>query len=161
MAFIVLTIRQGKYWENDFTLFQHDTEVNPNSYVGYINLGGVYDREHDIPHAVEAFRNATRAGPEYAMAWDNLGAALGEQGKPEDAIAPTKRAVELQIKYPNMRLNWTQDNEVLGRMLFDTGRFAEAIPYLQTAADLEPKNQQVADDLKEARKRAATLPADK
>jgi len=154
-----LSIRQGGFWQNDFTLFLHDTSVNPNSVLGYINLGGAYDRNHDLPHAIEAYKNATRANPEYAMAWDNLGAVLADEGKTDEAITATRHAIDLEIKYPNLRPNWTQDNQVLGRMLFDTGRFAEAIPYLQTATDLEPENKRVADDLKEAKRRAATEPA--
>jgi superkiller protein 3 len=161
LALIAITIRQGGFWQNDFALFTHDTQVNPNSVTGYINLGGAYTRAHDAPHAVEAFRNATRANPEYAMAWDNLGAALLSEGKTEEAIAPTQRAVELQIKYPNLRLKWAEDNAVLGRMLFDTGRFGEAIPYLQTANELDPKDKTAAEDLKQARQRAATRPAGK
>jgi hypothetical protein len=148
-----LTIRQGKYWRNDFTLFEHDTALNPNSCVGYINLGGDYTRADNLAAAVDAFRNAARANPDYAMAWDDLSAALTKEGKTQEAIEPTRRAVELQIKHPNLRLNWTQDNDVLGRMLFDAGRFAEAIPYLQTAADLEPEDKLIKEDLKAAREK--------
>jgi tetratricopeptide (TPR) repeat protein len=158
---IALTIRQCGFWQNDFTLFLHDTSVNPNSVIGYVNLGAAYDRNHDVPRAIQAFENATRSNPEWAMGWDNLSAVLVEQGKTQDAIAATRRAVDLQIKYPNLRLNWKQDNDVLGRMLFDTGQFAESIPYLETAADLEPDNKLVADDLKEAKRRAATEPTTK
>jgi Flp pilus assembly protein TadD len=92
------------------------------------------------------------------MAWDDLGLALMRNGDVEQAIAPTRRAVDLQIKYPNLRLNWEQDNEALGRMLFDTGRFKQAIPYLQTAAELRPADQEIAKKLEQARKRAATQP---
>ena len=93
------------------------------------------------------------------MAWDNLAAVLTEQGKTHEAIAAGRHAIDLEIKYPNLRPNWKQDNEVLGRMLFETGKFAEAIPYLETAAELEPENKLVLEDLKEAKKQAATEPA--
>jgi protein O-mannosyl-transferase len=159
IVLIALSVHQGTYWQNDSALFTHAIEVNPSSYIGYLNLGADSERAGDYSAAIGLFESAARINPEYAMIWGNLGSALDKLGKTQDAIAATRRAIELQIKYPNLRVNWTEDNEALGQMLFDTGRFAEAVPFLQTASDLQPQKRELAKQLAEAKKRAATQPA--
>jgi tetratricopeptide (TPR) repeat protein len=156
LALIGLSVRQDAYWHDDFTLFLHNVEVNPNSGVSYINLGQAFERAHDTHRAIESFADAARAQPEYPPAWENLAAAFYQDGHAEEAIAAVKRAIDLQVKYPDFRLNWPRDNDMLGRLLFDTGRFAEAIPYIKTASDLEPNNADLARELQSARHQAAT-----
>jgi hypothetical protein len=159
LGWITLSIRQGAYWQNDYTLFEHDTEVNPDSYVGYLNLGGDYERSNNFAVALMDFQSAVRANPEYSTCWSNLATAYGELGEIDQAIAAARKSVELQVKYPNLRPNWPGDNEFLGHLLFTRGRYAEAIPYLQTAADAYPAEKRSATELNDARKRAATQPA--
>jgi len=158
---IALTIRQGGYWKDDFTFFSHDTEVNPDSYTGFINLGGTYQRQHNLPAAIAAFRRAVAINPQYPLAVGDLASALNDAGQFDEAILYAWQAVELQTEHPNLRPNWPQDNELLGELLVQKGRFAQAIPYLQTAAGLEPDNQHLAKELIEAKNHAATQPADK
>jgi len=161
IVLIALTIRQGAYWQNDITLFAHDTQVNPNSYVGFINLGGAYQRMDDPRRALAAFREAVRANPEYALCWSDLAASLSGAGEIDEAIASAQRSIDLQIRNPNLRLSWSQDNRLLGHLLLEKDKFAQAIPYLQTASDLDSDNRQLANELSDAKKRAATQPTQK
>jgi tetratricopeptide (TPR) repeat protein len=158
---IALTIRQGGYWKDDFTFFSHDTEVNPESYTGFINLGGAYQRQHNLRAAIAAFRRAVAINPQYPLAVGDLANALNDAGQFDDAIIYARQAVELQTEDPNLRPNWPQDNELLGELLVQKGRFAQAILYLQTAAALEPDNQHLARELTDARRRAAGRVAEK
>jgi hypothetical protein len=159
IAWTALSIRQTRYWKNDAALFGHDIEINPNSYVGYINLGGDYARDHDWTTAIAVYRKATQVGPDFALAWGDLADALDEAGQSDEAIVQARKAIDLQIQNPNLRQAWPQDNERLGRLLFEKGKYAEAIPFLKTAADILSNDKTLADKLETARKRAATEPS--
>jgi tetratricopeptide (TPR) repeat protein len=86
---------------------------------------------------------------------------LNQTGQPDEAITIGKKAVDLQLQHPELRLRWPQDNQLLGELLFNKGQFAQAIPFLQTAAEIEPDYPHLLEELSEAKKRAATQPADR
>jgi protein O-mannosyl-transferase len=156
ISLIGLSIRQGSYWQNDFTLFAHDVEVNPGSFMGYIDLGISYERTQDPRSAVSAFENAVRVGPDWPLAWHELAAALAAEGDTDRAIRVARRAIELQLKYPALKTTWFEDNRMLGQLLFEEGRFADAMPYLGVASSLHPGDAKLANDWRSAKKIAAT-----
>jgi tetratricopeptide (TPR) repeat protein len=63
--------------------------IGLNGNVAYFhnNLGGVYWGLRRIPEAVACHRRALELKPDFAEAHSNLGNALNEQGKPDEAIA--------------------------------------------------------------------------
>jgi tetratricopeptide (TPR) repeat protein len=69
--------------------------------------------------AIDAFGQAIAAAPDSGAAELGLAVALGRSGRCEDAVTAAQRAIAKGCDNPGAR-------HVLGRALFDCGRFAEA-----------------------------------
>jgi tetratricopeptide (TPR) repeat protein len=76
---------------------------------------------------------ATAADPTNFAAYANLGVALRETGRPQDAITCTRRAIELDPTSSGAYLN-------LGNALDMTGQFEEALVSYRKAIELDPKD---------------------
>ncbi|MFK8029497.1 MAG: tetratricopeptide repeat protein [Gammaproteobacteria bacterium] len=68
--------------------------VKPDIPKLYNNIGSVRLRNKRFKEAEEAFSEAVRIDPEYAIGWRNLGRALEDQGNDSDALKHYKRALE-------------------------------------------------------------------
>jgi superkiller protein 3 len=55
--------------------------------------------------AVAAYREAIRADPKNAEAWNNLGCVLGELGRMAEAAAALEEALRLKPDHPTARKN--------------------------------------------------------
>ncbi len=91
----------------------------------------------DVAAAEAPFRQAAQAArgtPAEFLAAHQLGRLLLFAGKAEDAIAPLRRAAELDPRAPDANLD-------LGRALAGAGRAQEAIPVFRKAVELAPGSQ--------------------
>jgi tetratricopeptide (TPR) repeat protein len=77
------------------------------------------------------FRHAIAVVPENYLAYDNLGQALHDQGRKEEAIACWTKAVQLVPQYAEAQYN-------LGTVLLEQGGTEEAIPHLNAAIKAAP-----------------------
>jgi tetratricopeptide (TPR) repeat protein len=76
---VVKTEFQIRTWRDSETLFRHIIQVNPNSWVGYVNLGDILG--YSSPQeAIEDCRIAIRLRPEFSLPYNNLGSLLMDQG---------------------------------------------------------------------------------
>ena len=73
--------------------------------------------------------------PDYAEAHNNLGAALRDQGMPEEAAACCRRALELKPDFAEAHSN-------LGNALKDLGKPDEAVACYRRALELKPDHAQ-------------------
>ena len=69
--------------------------------------------------------------PDYAEAHTNLGLAVKDQGKPDEAVDCFRRAVELKPNYAEAYNN-------LGIALKDLGKPDEAVIFFRRAIELQP-----------------------
>ena len=76
-------------------------------------------QDGDLSGAEGAALELTQQYPQHPFAWKVLGAALQDQGRTPDALAPTLRLVELSPLDPDAHLN-------LGAVLKDLGEFHSA-----------------------------------
>jgi len=91
----------------------------------------VWLRADDTPRAAEAFAEAARLMPTFATAWSNLGAALGELERPDDALVALRRALEHDPQgHP------TLNN--LGVVLRDLGQFVDAAAAFRQVVAIAP-----------------------
>jgi tetratricopeptide (TPR) repeat protein len=74
-----------------------------------------------------------RANPAFGKAWSNLGVALAQSGRRDEAIRALERAVTLEPRDPTARRN-------MAAMLIEQDRVEEALPHAEAAAQLEPGN---------------------
>jgi hypothetical protein len=81
--------------------------------------------------------------PNKARPWFNLGTALAELGREQEAVEPMRRAVQLDP-------GWAKARTQLGGLLILTGRPAEAEPELREALRLKPGETATMFNLAEA-----------
>jgi tetratricopeptide (TPR) repeat protein len=83
--------------------------------------------------AIKAYDEAIRLNPNYAMAWNNNGLALGRYlGKYEEASQCFDRAIRLN---PNLAVAWNNK----GIALRNQGKYDESIKAYDEAIRLDPK----------------------
>jgi Flp pilus assembly protein TadD len=75
-------------------MFRRATQVAPDSYRAYSNLGGVSVLGCDFPSAVAAFRQALRLRPTDPVAASNLGMTQLWTGRPAEAVTTLEAAVK-------------------------------------------------------------------
>jgi tetratricopeptide (TPR) repeat protein len=93
------------------------------------SLGYAYLGEGNAPGAIGQFREATKANRWDREAWHGLGLAYFASERLPDAEEALKKAIELSDEdFPQGQLN-------LGSLYLEMGRFDEALPLLQAAAD--------------------------
>jgi protein O-GlcNAc transferase len=108
--------------------------LDPNCFDALQLLGVLRFRGGDCRAGIELFTHALTLHPEHAPTLNNLGNALREAGRLEEAIAAYRRAVGLLDKPPAMMFC------NLGSALLNSGDPRQAQALLEQAATLEPQN---------------------
>jgi tetratricopeptide (TPR) repeat protein len=93
-----------------------------------------YD-EHKYDASIARLRAVTKAVPQFARAWDNLGLSLEATGKLDEAVAVYRQAVELN-REQKTHSPWPPLN--LATLLTKMGDVAGAEPLLREAILYEP-----------------------
>jgi len=152
----LLSIREGGFWKDDFSLLAHTIAINPNSFLAYNNLGNAYYRDHNAPRAADMFRRAITAKPDYAMAHSNLAAALHELGDVDGSIAELERSISLERSQPlRLRQTWIIDLNRLGQILLGNGKPAQAAAPLRESLAANPDQPDIKAMLAQAQTRSA------
>jgi type IV pilus assembly protein PilF len=68
------------------------------------NLGWAYYKKGDLPKATDCFRRAIALKPDFGLAYYNLGFALRDAGRPEEAAKAFREVVRLAPETPQGRL---------------------------------------------------------
>ena len=112
-------------------------EWNPNDAEGWYYLGRTKYNENRFAEAVEAFQRCLSLDPRNVKAKDNLGLAYAGLGHADDAMAAFQAAMEWQkasgAKDPAPFID-------IGNFLLDQNRAGDALPYLQQAIEMAPRN---------------------
>jgi len=66
----------------------------------FIGLGNAYQRNKNLNKAIQNFEDAISVAPSYFLSYNNLGAALAEAGRLDDAEKYLKKALRLEPSYP-------------------------------------------------------------
>jgi tetratricopeptide (TPR) repeat protein len=112
--------------------------ASADAYRAYIR-GVALFQPQGIEKAVEAFREAVRIDPDFALAHYRLSVALTEfrEGSAE-ARAHAERAAALKDKLS------PRDRDVVeGNFLYVTGRLTQAVPLLESALARDPENKEL------------------
>jgi tetratricopeptide (TPR) repeat protein len=98
----------------------------------HFELGKLCLRTEDTARAADAFAQASRLMPTFAAAWSNLGAALGELDRPDEALAALTRALQHDPHgYPVLNN--------MGALHREQGRLDEAIAAFRQVIALAPQ----------------------
>jgi tetratricopeptide (TPR) repeat protein len=157
----ILSVRQIGYWKDDWTLWPHELEVNPNSYVAFSNLGNMYSNDGNDSRAADEYARTVQlaVGPaEEGVAHDNLSKALLRAGRLDDAVTEKLRAIAVERDVPALHRSWAVLTAELGGFLCESGRYRQALPYLQTAHTIAPLDPKVTALLQRATTQTTTRP---
>jgi Flp pilus assembly protein TadD len=117
--------------------FRDLLQRDPNAASAWNNLGVLELSTGHKEAAAEAFRRAVTVDPSYGDAWQGLGAATIERDR-GGAIDAWRRAEQLQPRDYDLLFN-------LGMVLMDSGRPADALPYLTRFLREAPRDRYAAD----------------
>ncbi|TSC57950.1 MAG: hypothetical protein Greene041662_841 [Candidatus Peregrinibacteria bacterium Greene0416_62] len=92
-VFSMLSYRQSLVWKNTLALFTHVSEVQPNAYVAWTNIGTEYVHQGRLNEGLASYGKALAIRDD-ATTWYNVGQILRAQGKIPLAIQAYQRAVE-------------------------------------------------------------------
>lgn len=87
LASVALSWSRNQAWRDEVTLWSDNASKYPNSVRSWTNLGSAYIQTGQAGLAQDAFRRAFEADSDYPLARANLGLALLNQGRIEDALA--------------------------------------------------------------------------
>jgi serine/threonine protein kinase/tetratricopeptide (TPR) repeat protein len=116
--------------EKAIETYREAIALDPNNYQPHQFLGSFYFNHGRFAEAAEQFRQATQLAPGLMYDFANLAAALiclGHYAEAEQALSTSLKLRETPMGLNNM-----------GDLLITEGRDAEAIPYLERAAALDP-----------------------
>ncbi|HEY7088306.1 MAG TPA: tetratricopeptide repeat protein, partial [Tepidisphaeraceae bacterium] len=129
----ILTARQSWMYRDAETLYQTTISRNPQCWLAYNNLGQLMVQANRPQDAVPSFEHAIELippGGHMAVIQTNLGSALLESGRRDEAIIHLRRATTLAPGY-------AEAHKHLGVGLLGSGQPREAITELQEAVRLE------------------------
>jgi tetratricopeptide (TPR) repeat protein len=123
------------------TLYQRSIEIYPTA-EAHTNLGWVYSLQQRWLEAIAECRNAIEIDPDYGNPYNDIGAYLIEQGKPEEAIDWLVKATRCR-RYQTYHYPWYN----LGRAWAAMELYSRARECFQNALDIEPGYRQAEDAL--------------
>jgi tetratricopeptide (TPR) repeat protein len=135
-ALAIGTSIQAAHWKDSITLFSHAAHAVENNNIAYRILGNNYARRGDVPAAIAALTEALTIEPGDAIAHVDLGVALVEQKRYDEAMHHYRAALALNPRDDNAHYN-------LGVVLFYTNRFEEAINSYMQALRWNPQKKGV------------------
>lgn len=125
--------------------FRRATEIDPSYAHAWSRLGSALLVRKEAAPAREAYERAIAADPNLSEAWVSLGLCHVTSQEFDKGLSCFRKVVELQ---PGLSLGWTG----LGTCLAMTGDAKGAIPALERAVSLDPKNERASALLQELRR---------
>lgn len=166
----VATVERNKTWGNEITLWTDVIRKNPNSSRAHNALGvalarqeevqmkhllapksenmvsvpflGSKTRQSQLDAAIKEFRHAIELDPIHEKAQINLGIALIDRGKFDDALTALQRATRLETRrYPSLHYFH------MGRAYTEKGDYDRATEAFTRAIELDPRHSSAFEHL--------------
>jgi len=125
--------------------YRKAADLQPNDWEGYNHLGSFLKRHGKRQEAIAKYRQALQVTPDNAQVLLNLGAAYEDSSDPTvmaQAEQPLKRSITIAPSYAA----WAN----LGLLYTRQKRYRDAIPAIRSALELNPRDYNVWDDLRDA-----------
>jgi tetratricopeptide (TPR) repeat protein len=123
--------RAGQY-EDSRRILETGVEMHPEYFPFHLNLSTAYAATGDADRAIEHLDRVIELNPSLAMAYQRKGRILLDQERYEEALAAYESALSYDAGNP-------LDFLYAGRIATDLGQCDRAIPWLETAARMQPE----------------------
>jgi Tfp pilus assembly protein PilF len=140
LACTLLSWRQTEIWRDDEALFGRALAVTRDNYFAHYNLANHFLRTEQPLRAEEHFRETLRIQPQHAKAAANLGVALAQQTRAQEAREALERALDLDPRAATPHVT-------LGLLALRERRYDQAEQHLRHALTLDPANADAHNDL--------------
>ena len=129
-------------FENAIYHYKSAIKIRPENVDSHFNLGNIYFKSKSYLQAISAFENCLKIVDRIAKAHNNIGLVFIERGKDyqELAINSFKKAIQVDP-------NFFQSYSNLSAILFQIGKYDEAICYGKKALELNPCYAQAANNI--------------
>lgn len=142
VAFAVLTWRQTRVWADSSTLAAHALKVTTRNFFALNDLGTQQVDAGRYAEAIETFRAALKASPEFTRARFNLGIAYYFTGRYAEAIEQLDQSVRDAAALLPMARDFLADSHTqVGLHLARNGQTADAVRHIEEALRLDPTNR--------------------
>jgi protein O-mannosyl-transferase len=136
MASAIAARAQAEHWADSVTLWQHATQVTPDSYIAFENLGQALRERGELEDAAANYQRALALAPAgspayQAVIYNSLGLVLTRQGKGDAAIPQFAAAARLNPQFAEAQGN-------LGNALAASNRLREAVEHYRAAVTIKP-----------------------
>ena len=125
--------------------YRKAADLQPSDWEGYNHLGSFLKRHGKRQEAIAEYRQALKLTPDNAQILLNLGAAYEDSSDPNEmaqAEQPLKQSILIAPSYAA----WAN----LGLLYTRQKRYHEAVPAIRSALQLNPRDYNVWDDLRDA-----------
>jgi hypothetical protein len=130
----VVALEKAQDWHGLLAWCRRWTQAESGRELAWNGLGVAYEKLGRYREAIEAFLEALRLKPDYALAFYNLGVAYGEMGRQQEAIEAFRKALRLD---PDDADAWIDLGFAYGEM----GRQQKAIEAYRQALRLKPDDK--------------------
>ncbi len=133
---LALVYEKMENYDQAIALYRQAIERHATDYnraVSWDSLGNVYSDAGRYEEAVQAFQEAIRLNPKYALPWNSLGDVYNALGNRQQAIAAYQQAIALDPGYA-----WPYNN--LGMVYQTIGQYEQAIGAYRQVIDKHASN---------------------
>ena len=134
----VAAVRAGRYSDAERS-FLRVTELQPDNADAYASLGTVYLLTDQRERAIEYLQRSIRSSPTVG-AWSNLGGALNDAGRHEEALEAFRQAAALRPRDPLLQRNLGDGLQHLGRTREARAAYTEGARLATEALAVNPKS---------------------
>ncbi len=92
---MVQTYKQNLIWKNDFSLWNYNTKVEPNSSFAQVALGNVYTKRGQYNEALKHYFEALELDPERVKAYSRIGLAFYKLNRYDRAVEFYLKSLEI------------------------------------------------------------------
>lgn len=131
------------YWRNSTTLFTHALTVTKNNHIAMNNYGFVLVGQGDVEKGIFLIKEAIKIKPKMGLLYHNMGAALYNAGRYDEAV-------EYLIKAKQLDFAKDETYRLLGESYLVLGKGEESVKAFQEALRLADDKQKIRDGLARA-----------
>ncbi|MGE0109611.1 MAG: tetratricopeptide repeat protein [Bdellovibrionales bacterium] len=130
----VLAMQEG-LWDDALKWWKKASSLDPCNPDYLSNIAGIYINRKEFKRAEELASRALVLMPQHRQALRNLGTALSEQRKDEEAFSVLNKLAQIDPQNPDAFL-------ALGRVAIKLGRIDEGRTYLEKAVQIAPTHEE-------------------